>query len=150
MPKEILNGIEYGNGIDHQKLLKIGDAPLDTTADNLSDAVNELNSALSQLQNSEWLDDFIANAYKTKVKYKINSNVIYISINDIELTSRTLTTIGTLPTAYRPQFQLNLSGLIGGSNLEYAGLVRVETSGEIKLWQNIGSTHNFGVISIPL
>ena len=49
MPKEILNGIEYGNGIDHQKLLKIGDAPLDTTADNLSDAVNELKSALSDL-----------------------------------------------------------------------------------------------------
>lgn len=51
MPKIMLNGIEYASGIDHQKLLKIGDAPLDTTADNLSDAVNELKQSLSQLQN---------------------------------------------------------------------------------------------------
>ena len=49
MPKIMLNGIEYASGIDHQKLLKIGDAPLDTTADNLSDAVNELKSSLSNL-----------------------------------------------------------------------------------------------------
>lgn len=54
MPKEILNGIEYASGIDHQKLVKIGDAPLDTTADNLSDAVNELNSALSQKADKSW------------------------------------------------------------------------------------------------
>lgn len=54
MPKIMLNGIEYASGIDHQKLLKIGDAPLDTTADNLSDAVNELKSSLSQKANKNW------------------------------------------------------------------------------------------------
>lgn len=49
MPTQILNGIDYGNGIDITMLNKIGFSPLDTQADNLSDAVNELKSALSQL-----------------------------------------------------------------------------------------------------
>ena len=46
MPKQILNGIDYANGIDQAKLAKIGDAALTTVAQDLSGAVNELKSNL--------------------------------------------------------------------------------------------------------
>lgn len=52
MPKQILNGIDYANGIDQAKLAKIGDATLNTTAQDLSGAVNELKSNLTDLNNS--------------------------------------------------------------------------------------------------
>ena len=49
MPKIILNGIDYANGIDQAKLAKIGDAALTTVAQDLSGAVNELKSNLTNI-----------------------------------------------------------------------------------------------------
>lgn len=50
MPKIILNGIEYASGFDQGTYEKIGTSPLETQADNLSDAVNEIKQSLSQLK----------------------------------------------------------------------------------------------------
>lgn len=54
MPKIILNGTTYAAGLDQKTFDKIGTDTLDTDAQDLSGAVNELNTSLSEL-------DFITN-----------------------------------------------------------------------------------------
>lgn len=49
MAVQIVNGTEYCNEFDPQIYAKIGTSQLETQADNLSDAVNELNQSLSNL-----------------------------------------------------------------------------------------------------
>lgn len=49
MAKQIVNGVEYCNEFDPQIYAKIGTSQLETQADNLSDAVNEIKQSLSQL-----------------------------------------------------------------------------------------------------
>lgn len=51
MPKIMLNGIEYASGLDEGVVDKIGLAPLNTTAQDLSGAVNELKSSLDDKNN---------------------------------------------------------------------------------------------------
>lgn len=49
MPKIILNGTTYAAGLDQKTFDKIGTDTLDTDAQDLSGAVNELNSSLNNL-----------------------------------------------------------------------------------------------------
>ena len=55
MAKQIVNGVEYSNEFDPQIYAKIGTSQLETQADNLSDAVNELKQGLSDLGSGAFL-----------------------------------------------------------------------------------------------
>lgn len=57
MAKQIVNGVEYSNEFDPQIYAKIGTSPLETQADNLSDAVNEIKQSLVDLNNFKSLFD---------------------------------------------------------------------------------------------
>ena len=50
MPKIILNGTTYAAGLDQKTFDKIGTDTLDTDAQDLSGAVNELNTSLTSIQ----------------------------------------------------------------------------------------------------
>ena len=54
---------QYGNnigiGIDSSLVAKIGNAPLDTTAQDLSGAINELNTNLGSAVTKQYVDDTV-------------------------------------------------------------------------------------------
>ena len=74
MPKIIQNGIEYASGLDQTFVNKIGMDTLDTQAQDLSGAVNELKGTLTTLESKSILSNVV------KTKYEIYNGRLLITL----------------------------------------------------------------------
>ena len=118
---------------------KVGDSSLTTTAQNLSDAVNELDSELTRETNSFQLTNG-----QTITIYKYGRIVfcsIYVSTSNPIPVTTSWTTVGTIPTGFRPPSPLYLA-----DNLTLSLKWFIGTNGELQVSYNTATNASGAVI----
>lgn len=137
MPKIILNGTTYAAGLDQKTFDKIGTDTLDTDAQDLSGAVNELNT--SKIDKAEF--NTINTSIDISVSGTVNNNSIVARSNianlSLQLSSLTGVTandyIGTIPVKYRPPFESQIFVLANMNNAWSMIRGTISSDGRVKL-----------------
>ena len=84
------------------------------------------------------------------VWYKKRCDIVYIRLtngNSVQLT-KTGTTLGTLPTGYRPDYQYDMAGTaLGGSESVF---FRVDTNGKITGFASATTSYWSGTVCFPM
>lgn len=135
------NGQEYG-GFDDELSYKVGTARLDTESDNLSEAVNELNSSLTN-------HEVITSGMQVPIRIAQAGNLISLTLgNVITRTWGAYETynIGTLPVKYRPPIDVCVPCVISDRNMIFR--MYIKSTGTIDIYNPGGAiSSNISVIS---
>ena len=67
----------------------------------------------------------------------------------IDVPSNTWTTLGTLPTGYRPSRRLDVACTVG-YNANLSGVIRITSAGNIDLWSNTALTASTAYLSFTV
>ena len=123
-----------------------------TEKGNLVAAINEVDADVDALNSKfdgpAWLTDLSTSSIAYTKFAGIVTVTNYANIS-MEIPSNTWTSLGTLPTGYRPSRRIDVACTVG-YNANLSGVIRILSSGDIALWSNTALTTSTAYLSFTV